>query len=39
MRRKNRPPDTPYTMAEVMDMETESTMTHNWLVRVSVVHY
>ena len=27
MRRKKRPPDTPYTMAEVMEMDTESTIT------------
>ena len=37
MRRKKRPPETPYTMAEVMEMETESTMTHHWLLMISVI--
>lgn len=36
MRRKKRPPETPYTMAEVMEMETESTMTHHCLMMISM---
>ena len=37
MRRKKRPPETPYTMAEVMEMETESTMTHHCLMMISMI--
>ena len=37
MRRKKRPPETPYTMAEVMEMETESTMTHHCLMMILMI--
>ena len=37
MRRKKRPPETPYTMAEVMEMETESTMTHYCLMMILMI--
>ena len=36
MRRKKRPPETPYTMAEVMEMDTESTIFQDHIYHVGI---